>query len=40
MAPNQEEMTVPEESKRTLSEQPQEGEVEDVTGQSKQSAKE
>jgi hypothetical protein len=36
MAPNQEEMVMPEESQTTMSEQPQEGVVEDVTGRPEQ----
>jgi hypothetical protein len=38
--PNQEESTVPEESHTTMSEQPQEGAVEDVIGRQEEYAEE
>jgi hypothetical protein len=40
MAPNQEEMTMPERSQTTMPEQPQEGTVEDVTGRPDEYAEE
>jgi hypothetical protein len=39
-APNQEEMTTPEESQKTVSKQPQKEAMEDVTGRPEKYAKE